>query len=144
MQINDRITYITIMEKEYPLCLNIRAQNAFRKAFSVGITGIDKLLTLEEDGSNADLVYENFVKILEILLMGGRTTVRIRARLAGEEVPEIPEITADDLQDIYTMADMAEPTRRIYEAMNSSFRQDVEAKPVKNAEEAAQPVKKSG
>lgn len=134
MQINDRITYLDVMGHSYPLCMNVWAQTAFNVKFSVGIEDATKLLDSEKH-SMAE-IFRNCIEILAILLDGGRRTVRMRARLAGEELPDIPEISADDLSCIYTPADMEGLMRTVYAALSASFGQTVEVRPVKNAGEA--------
>lgn len=134
MQINDRITYLDVMGHSCPLCMNVWAQTAFNVKFSVGIEDATELLDSEKH-SMAE-IFRNCIEILAILLDGGRRTVRMRARLAGEELPDIPEISADDLSCIYTPADMEGLMRTVYAALSASFGQAVEVRPVKNAGEA--------
>ena len=134
MQINDRITYLDVMGHSCPLCMNVWAQTAFNVKFSVGIEDATELLDSEKH-SMAE-IFCNCINILAILLDGGRRTVRMRARLAGEELPDIPEISADDLSCIYTPADMEGLMRTVYAALSASFGQAVEVRPVKNAEKA--------
>ena len=71
-----------------------------------------------------------------LLVDGGRRTVRMRAKMAGEEPPVIPELTEDELSCIFTPADMAGLMRTVLEALSASLGQQVEAQPVKNAAEA--------
>lgn len=134
MQINDRITYLDVMVHSCPMCMNVWAQTAFNVKFSVDIKDATELLDSEKH-SMAE-IFHNCIEILAILLDGGRRTVRMRARLAGEELPDIPEISADDLSCIYTPADMEGLMRTVYAAMSASFGQAVEVRPVKNAGEA--------
>lgn len=134
MQINDRITYLDVMGHSCPLCMNVWAQTAFNVKFSVGIEDVTELLDSEKH-SMAE-IFHNCIEILAILLDGGRRTVRIRARLAGEELPDIPEISADDLSCIYTPADTEGLMRTVYAALSASFGQTIEVRPVKNAGEA--------
>lgn len=134
MQINDRITYLDVMGHSCPLCMNVWAQTAFNVKFNVGIEDATELLDSEKH-SMAE-IFRNCIEILAILLDGGRRTVRMRARLAGEELPDIPEISADDLSCIYTPADMEGLMRTVYAALSASFGQAVEVRPVKNAGEA--------
>ena len=137
MKVNDRITYIEIMGREYPMCLTVGATKVFRNVFGIGIKNIDQLMELAEDGENVDMVLGNMLQILQILLNGGRNAVQCRARMAGEEVPEIPAFTADDLMNIYTLADIGELSKKIMAAISDSYRQEIEAEPVKNGAEAA-------
>lgn len=137
MNINDRITYINIMGRECPLCLTVSATKAFRSAFGVGIRKIDQLMNITDDGENVDMVLGNMLQILQILLNGGRNAIQCRARMAGDEVPEIPAFTADDLMNIYTLADIGELSKKIMAAISDSYRQEIEAEPVKNGAEAA-------
>ena len=113
MNINDRITYIEIMGREYPMCLTVGATKVFRNVFNIGIKNIDQLMELAEDGENVDYVLGNMLQILRILLNGGRDAVQCRARMAGEEIPEIPVFSTEDLLNIYTMGDIAELTQKI-------------------------------
>lgn len=135
MQINDRVTYLDIMGYSCPLCMNVWAQTAFNLKFGVGIEAATELLDSEKH-SMAE-IFRNCIEILAILLDGGRRTVRMRARLAGEELPDIPEISADDLSCIYTPADMEGLMRTVYAALSASFGQTVEVRPVKNAARAS-------
>lgn len=134
MQINDRITYLDVMGHSRPLCMNVWAQTAFNVKFGVGIESATELLSSEKQSVAA--IFQNCIGILSVLLDGGRRTVRMRARLAGEELPDIPEISADDLSCIYTPADMEGLMRTVYAALSASFGQTVEVRPVKNAGEA--------
>ena len=134
MQINDRVTYLDIMGYSCPLCMNVWAQTAFNLKFGVGIEAATELLSSEKQSVAA--IFQNCIGILSVLLDGGRRTVRMRARLAGEELPDIPEISADDLSCIYTPADMEGLMRTVYAALSASFGQAVEVRPVKNAGEA--------
>lgn len=134
MQINDRITYLDVMGHSCPLCMNVWAQTAFNVKFGVGIENATELLDSEKH-SLAD-IFHNCIEILAILLDGGRRTVQMRARLAGEEQPEIPALNADDLSCIYTPADMEDLMSTVYAALSASFGQAVEVRPVKNAGEA--------
>ena len=134
MQINDRITYLDVMGHSCPMCMNVWAQTAFNVKFSVDIESTTELLDSEKH-SMAE-IFRNCIEILAILLDGGRRTVRMRARLAGEELPDIPEISADDLSCIYTPADVEGLMRTVYAALSVSFGQTVEVRPVKNAGEA--------
>lgn len=134
MQINDRVTYLDIMGYSCPLCMNVWAQTAFNLKFGVGIEAATELLSSEKQSVAA--IFQNCIGILSVLLDGGRRTVRMRARLAGEELPDIPEISADDLSCIYTPADMEGLMRTVYAALSASFGQTVEVRPVKNAGEA--------
>lgn len=143
MKVNDRITYINIMGREYPMCLTVGATKVFRNVFNIGIKNIDQLMELAEDGENVDYVLGNMLQILRILLNGGRDAVRCRARMAGEEVPEIPTFSTDDLLNIYTLADIGDLTQKIMIAISASYRQEIESKPVKNAGEAVSDSKAS-
>ncbi len=134
MQINDRVTYLDIMGYSCPLCMNVWAQTAFNLKFGVGIEAATELLDSEKQSVAA--IFQNCIGILSVLLDGGRRTVRMRARLAGEELPDIPEISADDLSCIYTPADMEGLMRTVYAALSASFGQAVEVRPVKNVGEA--------
>lgn len=134
MQINDRITYLNVMGHSCPLCMNVWAQTAFNVKFSVGIEDATELLDSEKH-SMAE-IFRNCIEILAILLDGGRRTVRMRAKMAGEEPPVIPELTEDELSCIFTPADMAGLMRTVLEALSASLGQQVEAQPVKNAAEA--------
>ena len=134
MQINDRITYLDVMGHSCPLCMNVWAQTAFNVKFGVGIESATELLDSEKH-SMAE-IFRNCIEILAILLDGGRRTGRMRARLAGGELPDSPEIIADALSCIYTPADMEGLMRTVYAALSASFGQTVEVRPVKNAGEA--------
>lgn len=131
MQINDRIAYLDVMGHACPLCMNVWAQTAFNVKFGVGIENAPGLLDSEKN-SVTD-IFKNCIELLAILLDGGRRTVQMRARLAGEEQPDIPTLTADDLSCIYTPADMQELMRTALEALSASLGQQVEVRPVKNA-----------
>lgn len=143
MKVNDRITYINIMGREYPMCLTVGATKVFRNVFNIGIKNIDQLMELAEDGENVDYVLDNMLQILRILLNGGRDAVQCRARMAGEKVPEIPAFSTDDLLNIYTLADIGDLTQKIMTAISASCRQEIESKPVKNAGEAVSDSKAS-
>lgn len=143
MKVNDRITYINIMGREYPMCMTVGATKVFRNVFNIGIKNIDQLMELAEDGENVDYVLGNMLQILRILLNGGRDAVQCRARMAGEEVPEIPVFSTDDLLNIYTLADIGDLTQKIMTAISASYQKDVESKPVKNAGEAVSDSKAS-
>ena len=143
MKVNDRITYIEIMGREYPMCLTVGATKVFRNVFNIGIKNIDQLMELAEDGENVDYVLGNMLQILRILLNGGRDAVQCRARMAGEEVPEIPVFSTDDLLNIYTLADIGDLTQKIMTAISAAYQKDVESKPVKNAGEAVSDSKAS-
>ena len=134
MQINDRITYLDVMGHSCPLCMNVWAQTAFNVKFGVGIESATELLDSEKH-SMAE-IFRNGIEILASLLDGGRRTGRMRARLAGEELPDIPEISADDLSCIYNPADMEGLLRTVYAALSASFGQTVAVRPGKNAGEA--------
>lgn len=143
MKVNDRITYIEIMGREYPMCMTVGATKVFRNVFNIGIKNIDQLMELAEDGENVDYVLGNMLQILRILLNGGRDAVQCRARMAGEEVPEIPTFSTDDLLNIYTLADIGDLTQKIMTAISASYRKEIESKPVKNAGEAVSDSKAS-
>ena len=134
MQINDRVTYLDIMGYSCPLCMNVWAQTAFNLKFGVGIEAATELLDSEKQSVAA--IFQNCIGILSVLLDGGRRTVRMRAKMAGEEPPVIPELTEDELSCIFTPADMAGLMRTVLEALSASLGQQVEAQPVKNAAEA--------
>lgn len=143
MNINDRITYINIMGHECPLCLTVRATKVFRNAFGISIKNIDQLLEIADDGENVDVVMENLVRILQILLYGGRDAVQCWYKTAGEKAPQLPDFSTEDLLNIYTMGDIAELTQKIMTAISASYRQEIESKPVKNAGEAVSDSKAS-
>lgn len=143
MNINDRITTIDIMGHECPMCLTVGATKVFRKVFGIGIKSMDQLLKITDDGENVDVVMENLLQILQILLNGGRDAVQCRARMAGEEVPEIHVFSTDDLLSIYTFADIGDLTKKVTGAISAASRVEVESKPVKNADAAASDSKAS-
>lgn len=126
----DRMQYVDILGKQYPLCFTISAQEQVNKEFG----GLSKMFDAIK--GDADAAPSAVTDLLHILMVGGAARVKALAWMEGE-TPDLPKLPPREvLKELVTMGDVAALKENVFFAIRRSMERTVEVAPEspKNAE----------
>lgn len=118
-----RTTFVSIHGKQYPLCLTVAANEKLNDTYG----GMKNLIAgVKNDSQKAA---SSYVGLLHILLEGGANRQKALAWISGAaaEVEPVPDL--ETLQDLLSIADVAEYKGAILEALAVSSMATVETEP---------------
>lgn len=117
-----KVARIKILGQERPLCFSTRVMCNAAEKFG----GMDKLFAVMKNDDLSRKLDGIFWLLAELLRAG-----HAYAALTGEDCPE--PLSAEQLQDLYGMDDLAGLTTVVAEAVTAGARRTVEAEPPKNS-----------
>lgn len=127
---DDRVIYVKLFGKEYPLCLTVSAQERINQEFGSMVGMFDRLKKADAT------IGSTYVAFCHHMMQGGNDRVRALAWMEGEEV-EVPEVpTREMLSCLLTSADLADLKEKLFQsvAVSNSRTVEVGADKEKNVE----------
>ncbi len=119
----DRIEYVDLLGKQYPLCFTISAQEQVNKEFG----GLSQMFdAIKKDSDAAAPV---MITLLHILMIGGAARTKALAWMS-DETPDLPKLPSkDDLKDLMTIGEIAAIKEHIFRTIRRSMERTVEVAP---------------
>lgn len=123
---DNRVTYISIMGKRFPLCFTVAAQERVNREFGGLVKMFDSL------GKDADGAPSAMVALLHILMEGGAARERAISRMNGStaDIASVPDL--DALKNLVTVGDVNTYKKTIFQAIQNATSVTVEVEPEKN------------
>lgn len=129
---------VEILGKKLPLCLTVAAVDKINEKCG-GLNGITKFLDGEEDGKvNTGKAMCNTAWLLGLLIQEGEENRLILARFSGEKTGRHEVPGPEAIAHLLTIASAKKYRTAVFEAVNESLKQEIEAVYQKNVESEEQ------
>ena len=129
---------VEILGKEFPLCLTVAAVDKINEKCG-GLNGITKFLDGEEDGkTNTGKALCNTAWMLGLLIQEGEENRLILSRFSGEKTERRVVPGPEAIAHLLTVASAKKYRTAVFEAVNESLKQEIEAVYQKNVESEEQ------
>lgn len=98
---DNRVVYMPIAGHQFPLCLTVHAQEMFHQQFG----SYDGWLQALQSGGDMAAI-DATAELIYILMQGGRSRIRVLAKLAGEE-PVLPaDLTKEEVRELLAVPEL--------------------------------------
>ena len=129
---------VEILGKKFPLCLTVAAVDKINEKCG-GLNGITKFLDGAEDGKvNTGKAMCNTAWLLGLLIQEGEENRLILARFSGEKAERRVVPDSEAICHLLTIASAKKYRTAVFEAVNESLKQEIEAVYQKNVESEEQ------